>query len=107
AILGEYNKSSADPIMKLIEVQRENAYTTHTYKHTTMGFLRDIEAMPGQFDYSLEFFDRWYRPEYTTVIVAGDVDPDAALSMVERHWGEWERGSYSVGIPAEPQPQGP
>lgn len=107
AILGEYNKSSADPIMKLIEVQRENAYTTHTYEHTTMGFLRDIEAMPGQFDYSLEFFERWYRPEYTAVIVAGDVDPEAAMAMVERHWGAWQRGSYSVQIPAEPEPKGP
>ncbi len=107
AILGEYNKSSADPIMKLIEVQRDSAYTTHTYKHTTMGFLRDIEAMPGQFDYSLEFFNRWYRPEYTTVIVAGDVDPRATLAMVERHWGEWEHGSYSVDIPAEPPTSGP
>jgi zinc protease len=107
AILGEYNKSSADPIMKLIEVQRDSAYTTHTYKHTTMGFLRDIEAMPGQFDYSLEFFNRWYRPEYTAIIVAGDVDPQATLAMVERHWGEWERGSYSVEIPAEPPTSGP
>lgn len=104
AILGEYNKSSADPLIKLLEVQRDNAYTRHTYKHTTMGFLRDIEAMPEQFEYSLEFFDRWYRPEYTTIIVAGDVDPDAVLRMVERHWGEWERGSYTVEIPQEPIP---
>src|SRR5688572_1440915 len=43
AVLGEYNKNSAEPVNKLIEVQREHAYTTHTYRHTTMGFLRDIE----------------------------------------------------------------
>ncbi len=73
AVLGEYNKNSANPIVKLDEVQHEKAFTTHTYKHTTMGFLKDIEDMPNQYAYSKEFFERWYRPEYTTVIVAGDV----------------------------------
>jgi zinc protease len=49
AVLGEYNKNSANPINKLLEVQREHAFTAHTYKHTTMGFIRDIEDMPNQF----------------------------------------------------------
>src|SRR5262249_44138670 len=71
AVLGEYNKNSANPIVKLEEVQRDAGFTTHTYKHTTMGFIKDIEDMPNQFQYSKTFFDRWYRPEYTTVIVAG------------------------------------
>src|SRR5688500_13140508 len=43
AVLGEYNKNSANPLNKLEEVQRDHAFTTHTYKHTTMGFLKDIE----------------------------------------------------------------
>jgi zinc protease len=104
AILGEYNKSAADPLTKLIEVQRDTAYTTHTYKHTTMGFLRDIEAMPEQFAYSRQFFDRWYRPEYTTILVAGDVQPGPGRELVERYWGSWERGTFTAKIPAEPMP---
>ncbi|MEO5579618.1 MAG: insulinase family protein, partial [Gemmatimonadaceae bacterium] len=62
AVLGEYNKNSANPGSKLYEVMRDSAFTTHTYKHTTMGFIRDIEDMPNQFEYSKVFFDRWYRP---------------------------------------------
>jgi zinc protease len=105
AILGEYNKSASEPLTKLIEVQRDHAYTTHTYKHTTMGFIADIEAMPEQFDYSRTFFDRWYRPEYSTIILAGDVEPEAALRLVEKYWGAWERGAgVEVEIPSEPTP---
>src|SRR5581483_2862804 len=89
AVLGEYNKNSADPTEKLFEVMRDHAYTTHTYKHTTMGFLRDIEAMPEQLEYSRAFFDRWYRPEYTTLLLVGDVTPEEALPLVERYWGDW------------------
>ena len=107
AVLGEYNKNSANPINKLLEVQREHAFTAHTYKHTTMGFIRDIEDMPNQFEYSKTFFDRWYRPEYTTLIVAGDVKPAEVIPLVEKYWSGWKRGSFSVTIPQEPAPKGP
>ena len=107
AVLGEYNKNSAEPFRKLIEVQRENAFTTHTYRHTTMGFLKDIEDMPNQFEYAKVFFDRWYRPENTTIIVAGDVTAERVIPLVEQYWGGWKRGSYQATIPAEPAPKGP
>ncbi|HEU4642191.1 MAG TPA: insulinase family protein [Gemmatimonadaceae bacterium] len=107
AVLGEYNKNSAEPTEKLFEVMRDSAYTTHTYKHTTMGFLPDIEAMPEQFEYSREFFRRWYRPEFTTIILAGDVTAAEALPLVERYWGDWRPGGHTVEIPAEPEPAGP
>ena len=108
AVLGEYNKSAADPLTKLIEVQRDHAYTTHTYKHTTMGFIADIEDMPNQFAYSRTFFERWYRPEYTTVIIAGDIDPAAATALVQKYWSEWQPGSEpSVEVPPEPTHSAP
>jgi zinc protease len=102
AVLGEYNKNSANPVSKLLEATRDAAFDRHTYKHTTMGFLKDIEDMPNQYAYSLQFFDRWYRPEYTTVIVAGDVDANVVIPMIEKYWGKWKRGTYKVGVPTEP-----
>src|ERR1700694_3990096 len=106
AILGEYNKNSANPFQKMEEVQRESAFTTHTYRHTTMGYIRDIEDMPNQFEYSKTFFQRWYRPAYTTVIVAGDVNPPEVLRLVEKYWGGWKGGKNDVVIPAEPPSRG-
>jgi zinc protease len=102
AVLGEYNKNSQNPIRKLIEVQRDAAFGTHTYKHTTMGFIKDIEDMPNQYAYSKEFFGRWYRPEYTTIVVAGDVTPETVFPLVEKYWGDWKHGSYRAAIPQEP-----
>lgn len=106
AVLGEYNKNSANPMQKLFEAQRDAAYTAHTYKHTTMGFLKDIEDMPNQYAYSKVFFDRWYRPERTTVIIAGDVEPAKAIALVEKYWSGWKRGSYKSEVPVEPAPRG-
>jgi len=107
AVLGEYNKNSQSPIRKILEVQREAAYTTHPYKHTTMGFIKDIEDMPNQFEYAKTFFSRWYRPEKTTVLVVGDVDPNQVFPLVEKYWGDWQRGTFTVDIPQEPTHNGP
>jgi zinc protease len=102
AVLGEYNKNSSNPFRKLEEVLADTAFDRHTYKHTAMGFLKDIQDMPNQYNYSLKFFDRYYRPEYTTIIVVGDVKPKAVRDIVARNWGAWKRGDYKVEIPEEP-----
>jgi zinc protease len=106
AVLGEYNKNSSDPEEKLDEVLHDTAFDRHTYKHTTMGFLKDVQDMPNQYDYSLTFFDRYYRPEYTTIVVAGDVDAKQVRALVDKSWGDWKRGSYHPDIPVEPAQQG-
>jgi len=106
AVLGEYNKNSAQPVEKLYEVLRDTAFDRHTYKHTTMGFLKDIQDMPNHFEYSRQFFDRYYRPEYTTIIAAGDVDRARTRALVEKYWGGWKRGSYRAEVPQEPPPSG-
>jgi zinc protease len=107
AVLGEYNKNSANPFSKIDERLCEMAFLKHTYRHTTIGFLDDIKDMPNQFAYSREFFNRWYRPEYTTVVVSGDIDPAGAKQLVEKHWGGWKRGAYKAEIPVEGPPEGP
>ncbi len=106
AVKGEYLKNSANPVSKLFEVVRDKAFTVHPYKHTTMGFYRDIEDMPNQMDYALQFFDRWYRPEKSALIIAGDVEPEETFKLAEKYWGSWERGSYTVDIPQEPPAAG-
>jgi len=107
AVLGEYNKNSSNPEEKLDEVLHDTAFDRHTYKHTTMGFLKDVQDMPNQYDYSLRFFDRYYRPEYTTIVVAGDVDPKRVRALVDQSWGNWKRGNYHPDIPVEPAQKGP
>lgn len=107
AVLGEFNKNSADPEEKAYEVLRATAFQRHTYSHTTMGFIEDIEDFPNQYDYSLQFYGRYYRPEYTTIVVVGDVKRDEALAMVKKYFGDWKRGSYVPDIPAEPDQTAP
>jgi zinc protease len=107
AVLGEYNKNSASPTSKLNEVMRNTAFDKHTYKHTTMGFLEDVKNMPQLYDYSREFFARYYKPEYTTIVVVGDVTVPQTKALVEKYWGSWKRGTYKPEIPVEPAQTAP
>ena len=102
AVLGEYNKNASNPFQALNEKIRDTAFVAHTYKHTTIGFLRDVEDMPNQYEYSLQFFSRYYRPENCTLLVIGDVDPKRLVDLARKYYGAWKRGTYQVTIPAEP-----
>ena len=76
--------------------------TSTPYQHMVIGFLKDIEAMPTLYDYSLEFFDHFYRPEYVTLLVVGDYDWAELQKDVEEKYGDWKRGGYVADIPEEP-----
>lgn len=103
AVKGEYTKNSANPYTKLNEMVQNTAFESHTYKHTTMGFFDDIVNMPNEYDYSLEFFNRYYRPEYCTIIVVGDVTAERVNDLAARYFGNWKPGNYVSVVPPDPE----
>jgi zinc protease len=102
AVYGEYRKTKSDPIFMLYEAVREKAFERHSYGHTTLGFEADIARMPTLYDFSRRFFERFYRPDNTVLLVVGDVEPDAVAALTERHYGGWEPGYVVPDVPAEP-----
>ncbi len=62
----------------------------HPYSWLTIGSHEDLTAA------SLEdvhaFFRRWYGPNNATLAIGGDVDPAAALALVEKYFGSIPRG---------------
>jgi zinc protease len=103
AVKGEYTKNFASPYEQLEETLANTAFDKHTYKHTTMGFFKDIVDMPNQYQYSIEFFNRYYRPEYSTIVVVGDVKPEQVNMLAEKYFGSWKHGSYVSVVPVEPK----
>ena len=102
AVKGEYTKNYASPYARIGEKSLDAAFDVHTYKHTTMGFFEDIVDMPNQYDYSLIFFKRFYRPDYCSVVVVGDVVPAEVNKLAQKYFGDWKSGSYVADIPVEP-----
>jgi zinc protease len=103
AILGEYSKSASNPEQKMFEKMMETAFTRHTYAHTVIGYLKDIQNMPAGFEYSREFFRRCYTPDNATLFIAGDFDRPATLALLEKAYGGWKGKTESLPIPREPK----
>ncbi|MCH7783630.1 insulinase family protein [candidate division KSB1 bacterium] len=102
AILGEYNLNFSNPFLVLTEKLHDIAFTTHSYKHTTIGLLEDIRNMGNNYDYSLQFYDRYYRPENCIVVVVGDFQQSKLKNLAEQYYGNWERGNFKPDVPVEP-----
>src|SRR5690606_1392532 len=57
----------------------------HPYQHSTIGSMEDLSA--ASLDDVREFFATYYAPNNAVLTVAGDFETDAALALIERHFG--------------------
>ena len=103
AILGEYIKSASNPEQKMFEAMSETAFTRHTYAHTVIGYLKDIQNMPSGYQYSRDFFRRYYTPDNAVIFVAGDFDKAGTLAQMEKAYGSWKGKVDAVRVPPEPR----
>ncbi len=46
------------------------------------------------------FYDAWYRPERTAIVVVGEVEPDAVEPLIEKHFADF---AGRMPEPAEPE----
>lgn len=103
AVYGEYRKGKTSPFNVLWEDLKNTAFKKHTYKHTTIGFEKDIKDMPNLYDYSLSFYQRYYRPENCILLVVGDFDQKATLNEIKKNYGTWTMGYTEPKIEKEPE----
>jgi len=103
AVHGEYLKSLSSPGFVLHENLLNTAFDQHTYKHTTIGFGRDVEAMPTMYEYSKSFFNRYYRPENVVLLIVGDIKPEPTLALVRKYYSDWQKGYVPPQVPKEPE----
>jgi zinc protease len=104
AVRGEYDTSVSNPLVRMEEALREISFHQHTYGHTTLGYLRDIDRMPQEFTYSRSFFRRYYTPDDCTIIAVGDIDHAHLMTLVRAQYGSWRARRDQPRIPVEPQP---
>lgn len=61
------------------------AWRASPYRNPIIGWMNDLEHMTAA---DLEaWYRRWYAPNNATLVVVGDVQPEAVRAMAERHFG--------------------
>jgi predicted Zn-dependent peptidase len=57
----------------------------HPYHHLAIGSPEDLDA--ASLEDVKQFFRTWYVPNNASLVIAGDIDPDATLALVEKYFG--------------------
>jgi zinc protease len=99
-------RTEDDPNARLYEQFMATAYLSHPYGQPIIGWMADLDAL------TLEdvrgWYERWYRPGNATLVVVGDVEPQAVFALAQRHFGALPAGAAEPPKPREePAQQGP
>ncbi len=91
------------PYGGLSEVIFDKAFTTHPYKHQTIGSMKDLES--ASIADVRGFYETYYVPNNATLTLVGDFDSKQALTLVQQYFGRIPQGKpVPRDIPKEPKP---
>ena len=93
-------------IFGLMEEQLEAlVFLAHPYRWPVIGWMADIERITRE-DCEA-FFRTYYAPNNAAIYAVGDLDPDATLALVERHYADVPAGPRPTAVPlGEPAQRG-
>ncbi|HUX72468.1 MAG TPA: pitrilysin family protein [Steroidobacteraceae bacterium] len=89
AIEQEVSRDLSDPSYKFYEELQAQLFAGTPYAHTPLGTRASFDATTAAM--LKRFYDRWYAPNNAILVIAGDVDPRAALDQVKREFGSIPR----------------
>jgi zinc protease len=79
------------------------AFQAHPYQWPVIGWRSDVENVPRDAIY--RYYKTHYGPNNAVVVVVGDVDPDEALRLVEKHFGPIPPGAPPPPVYTTEPPQ--
>ncbi len=61
------------------------AFVSSPYHNPVIGWMADLKSLTV--DDLRDWYARWYAPDNATLVVVGDVDPQAVLELARRYYG--------------------
>ena len=109
-VLNEANLAAEVPIVLAEKRERSGAAerVTETTRSTLFAGQRLADRLPIGTEETLtsataasitKFHEKWYRPENTVIVAAGDVDPLRLAQLVEQWFGDWQGKGPHVEAP--------
>ena len=103
AVYEEYNIGLGNDTNKLFEALMAKLFPGHPYgTQPTIGTQQHLKN-PSITNIK-NYFAKWYVPNNVAICMAGDLDPDKTIEIIERYFGEWEP-SDDVSQPTFPEMQ--
>lgn len=88
-VFEEFNRGQDNDYRKAYQAKNRLLYKQHPYgTQTTIGTGEDLKN-PSMVKIH-EYFDTYYVPNNMAVIMAGDIDYDSTIAMVDKYFGAWK-----------------
>jgi zinc protease len=101
-VRNEFEMGENDPSGVLNERVMSTAYLWHNYGKSTIGSKEDIERVPIQ---NLQaFYKKYYQPDNAVVLVAGKIDEEKTLKMVNERFGAIPKPTRTLQEPQTVEP---
>jgi zinc protease len=98
----EWRMRFNQPYGNLFELFLKNAFMKHSYRWTPIGNMDHLKA--ARVNELQDFFNTYYLPNNATLVIAGDIDVDAAKQLVRKYYGWIPKGALPArNIPQEPE----
>lgn len=78
-------RTDSDPGALLMEQMRAAQFLNHPYGIPIIGWRHEMEQLSRQD--ALDYYERFYAPNNATLVIAGDVEPEAVRALAEQHYG--------------------
>jgi len=89
AVYEEYNIYLADDSEKMINALLYKLFPTHPYgTQTTIGTQEHLKN-PSITNIK-NYFKNYYCPNNVAICMAGDLDPDKTIAILEKYFGDWQ-----------------
>ena len=91
AVYEEYNIGIAQDQRKVWAALAAMLYPQHPYgTQTTIGTQQHLQN-PSITNIK-NYFNKWYRPNNVAICMAGDLDPDKTIAIIDKYFGAWQPG---------------
>jgi zinc protease len=103
-VLNEYDRNESDPEFFLSQSVRQRLFHAYFYRKNPIGDRAAIRAATAEL--LQDFRRRYYVPNNSALIVAGDFDPAHALAFARHYFGDqkWPAGPDPHARPLPPHP---
>ena len=96
-------RTEDNPRSLTYEQFKATAFLSSPYQHPVIGWMSDLQSMTV--NDLREWYAKWYAPNNATLVVAGDVDPEAVHALAKRHFGPLEPSDLAPPKPRGESPQ--
>lgn len=78
-------RTEDDPGGLTYEQFNATAFANHPYRNPIIGWMTDLEQLA--IEDLRDWYRHWYSPNNATLVVVGDVDPEAVFALARKHFG--------------------